>query len=120
MVSNAGNLENTTHSTVFTSGSQVMFTLNGTYDIARIESFTGYQNTRTGQKYSVYTSTNNGGDWSFLTSVDHANPAGNNVWDSRRVSIRNAAPGTAIATGINALRFDFSDPRGGNGTAVYN
>ena len=120
MVSNGGNLENTTHSAVFTNGSQLKFTLNGTYDIAGIESFTGYQNTRTGQKYSVYTSTNNGGVWSFLTSVDHANPAGNNVWDSRRASIRNAAPGTAIATGVNALRFDFSDPSGGNGTAVYN
>ena len=120
MVSNGGNLENTTHSAVFTNGSQLKFTLNGTYDIAGIESFTGYQNTRTGQKYSVYTSTNNGGVWSFLTSVDHANPAGNNVWDSRRASIRNAAPGTAIATGVNALRFDFSDPSGGNGTSVYN
>ena len=120
MVSNGGNLENTTHSAVFTNGSQLKFTLNGTYDIVGIESFTGYQNTRTGQKYSVYTSTNNGGVWSFLTSVDHANPAGNNVWDSRRASIRNAAPGTAIATGVNALRFDFSDPSGGNGTAVYN
>jgi hypothetical protein len=120
MVSNAGNLENTTHSTVFTNGSQLKFTLNGTYNIAEIESFTGYQNTRTGQRYSVYTSTNNGSTWSFLASVDHANPAGNNVWDSRRASIRNAAPGAAIATGVNALRFDFSDPSGGSGTAVYN
>ena len=120
MVSNGGNLENTTHSAVFTNGSQLKFTLNGTYDIVGIESFTGYQNTRTGQKYSVYTSSDNGASWSFLTSVDHANPAGNNVWDSRRASIRNAAPGTAIATGVNALRFDFSDPSGGNGTAVYN
>jgi hypothetical protein len=120
MVSNGGNLENTTHSTVFTNGSQLKFTLNGTYDIVGIESFTGYQNTRTGQKYSVYTSTNNGGVWSFLTSVDHANPAGNNVWDSRRVSIRNAAAGAAIAKGVNALRFDISDPSGGSGTAVYN
>jgi hypothetical protein len=120
MVSNGGNLENTTHSAVFTNGSQLKFTLNGTYDIAGIESFTGYQNTRTGQRYSVYTSSDNGASWSFLTSVDHANPAGNNVWDSRRASIRNAAPGTAIATGVNALRFDFSDPSGGNGTAVYN
>jgi hypothetical protein len=51
--------------------------------------------------------------------VDHANPAGNNVWDSRRASIQNAASGAAIATGVNALRFDFSDPSGGNGTAVY-
>jgi hypothetical protein len=120
MVSNAGNLENTTHSTVFTSGSQVMFTLNGAHDIAGIESFTGYQNTRTGQRYSVYTSTNNGGAWSFLTSVDHANPGGNNVWDSRRSSIRSAVLGAPVATGVNALRFDFSDPSGGNGTAVYN
>jgi hypothetical protein len=52
--------------------------------------------------------------------VDHANPAGNNVWDSRRVSIRNAAAGAAIAKGVNALRFDISDPSGGSGTAVYN
>ena len=49
MVSNGGNLENTTHSAVFTNGSQLKFTLNGTYDIVGIESFTGYQNTRTGQ-----------------------------------------------------------------------
>jgi hypothetical protein len=119
MVSNGGTLQDTTHSAVFSSGSQVKFALSGTYDIARIESFTSYQNTRTGQKYSVYTSSDNGGVWSFLTSVDHANPAGNNVWDSRRASIQNAASGAAIATGVNALRFDFSDPSGGNGTADY-
>jgi hypothetical protein len=120
MVSNGGSLQDTTHSAVFSSGSQFKFALNGTYDIARIESFTGYQNTRTGQRYSVYTSSNNGGSWTFLTSVDHANPGGNDVWDSRRVSIRNAAAGAAIATGVNALRFDISDPSGGSGTAVYN
>jgi hypothetical protein len=119
MVSNGGALQDTTHSAVFSSGSQVKFALSGTYDIARIESFTGYQNTRTGQKYSVYTSSDNGASWSFLTSVDHANPGGNDVWDTRRASIRNAASGAAIATGVNALRFDFSDPSGGNGTAVY-
>ena len=118
MVSNAGTLENTTHSTVFTSGSKVMFTLNGTYDIARIDSFTSYQNTRTGQKYSVYTSSDNGASWTLLASVNHANAGGNDVWDSRRVSIRNTAAGAAIARSVNALRFDFSDPSGGNGTAV--
>jgi hypothetical protein len=120
MVSNGGTLQDTTHSAVFSSGSQVKFALSGTYDIARIESFTGYQNTRTGQKYSVYTSSDNGASWTLLTSVNHANPGGNDVWDTRRASIRNAAPGTAIATGVNALRFDFSDPSGGNGAAVYN
>jgi hypothetical protein len=119
MVSNGGTLQDTTHSAVFSSGSQVKFALSGTYDIARIESFTGYQNTRTGQKYSVYTSSDNGASWTLLTSVNHANPGGNNVWDSRRASIQNAASGAAIATGVNALRFDFSDPSGGNGTADY-
>ena len=118
MVSNGGTLQDTTHSAVFSSGSQVKFALNGTYDIARIDSFTSYQNTRTGQKYSVYTSSDNGASWTLLTSVNHANAGGNDVWDSRRVSIRNAAAGAAIARGVNALRFDFSDPSGGNGTAV--
>lgn len=118
MVSNGGTLQDTTHSAVFSSGSQVKFALSGTYDIARVDSFTSYQNTRTGQKYSVYTSSDNGASWTLLTSVNHANAGGNDVWDSRRVSIRNAAAGAAIARGVNALRFDFSDPSGGNGTAV--
>jgi hypothetical protein len=39
MVSNGGTLQDTTHSAVFSSGSQVKFALSGTYDIARIGCF---------------------------------------------------------------------------------
>jgi hypothetical protein len=122
MVSNGGNIENTENSTVPVAGSQVAFVLPARFDIARIQTFTGYATGRTGQSYEVYTSTDGGASWSAtpLVSVNYAFDPEAGVWSTRRVTIESSNPGAAIATGVNALRFDFSDPDGENSTAAYN
>lgn len=119
-------VEDTENSANFSDGSQVRLVLDGTYDIARIDTFTAYQWTRTGQKWSIYTSSNGGASWSAtpLASANQTNvDPGANVFYSRSVTVQDSVPGTAIATGVNALRFDISntDPAGGGfSPAVFN
>lgn len=117
-----GNTDNTAN---FSDGSQVRLVLDGTYDIARIDTFTAYQWTRTGQKWSIYTSSNGGASWS-ATPLASANQTNVDLFSapySRSVTVQDSVPGTAIATGVNALRFDISNTDvagGGAGEAVFN
>lgn len=116
-----GTTDNTAN---FSTGSQVRLVLGGTYDIARIDTFTAYQWTRTGQRWSIYTSSNGGASWSAtpLASANQTNVDLFNAPYSRSVTVQDSVPGTAIATGVNALRFDISDtdPAGGGaGVAVF-
>jgi len=120
-VSSPFNLDNTPNSVAFANGtnrSRFKVVLDGTYDLSRIDVFTSYQWTRTGQKWDVFTSANGGRTWSDtpLATVDHANTDAfpSSGWNSRRVSIFDHAS-APVAVGVNALRFDIhqTDTRGG-------
>lgn len=118
-------VDNTENSATFDNGAnpaQFKLVLDGTYDLAKIDVFTSYAFTRTGQKWSVFTSSDSGTTWSTnaLASVNYLNEA-IDTWQSRRVSVFDNASG-AIASGVNALRFDIFDTDtsgGGSAEAVY-
>jgi hypothetical protein len=115
--SNPGNLTYTDNLTAFAGGSSLVFNLDKAYDLGRIDSFTAWQPDRIGQKYNVYTSTDGGSSWALLTSVNYDNYGGDVNKDVRRISLTDTS-GT-LALGVNALKFAFSDPGSGNGTAIY-
>jgi len=48
----------------------VVFTLDGYYNIGRIDSFTLWSKDRIGQKYDLYGSTDGGATWNPVTSVN--------------------------------------------------
>ena len=118
-------LDNTANSATFDNGAnpaQFKLVLNGTYDLAKIDVFTSYAYTRTGQKWSVFTSSDFGATWSptVLAAINYLND-GIDTWQSRRVSVFDDASG-AIAIAVNALRFDIFDTDtsgGGSAEAVY-
>jgi hypothetical protein len=118
-------IENTPNSADFSSSgspTQVKLALDGTYDLARIDVFTSYQWSRVGQKWSVFTSTDGGTTWSPtpLASVNITDSVDTATWDSRRVTVQDSTPGAAIATGVNALRFDIYDTEGdANGVSIF-
>ena len=49
----------------------LVFTLDGAYTIGRIDSFTLWDPSRTGQKYDLYGSTDGGTSWDLVTSVSY-------------------------------------------------
>ena len=116
-------LDNSANSATFSGNpAQFKLVLAGTYDLAKIDVFTSYSYVRTGQKWSVFTSSDSGTTWSTnaLASVNYLN-VGFDTWQSRRVSVFDDASG-AIASGVNALRFDIfgTDTSGGGAAeAVY-
>jgi len=123
MLSGGGALDNTANSATFDNGaspSQIRLVLDGTYDLAKIDVFTSYTWNRTGQKWEVYTSTDGGATWSDtpLASVDYPN-VNTGGYDSRRVTVSDSGGTAAIASNVNALRFDIYDTStaGGVGSA---
>jgi len=102
---------NTENLAVFGDGGVLSFVLDNKYDITRIDSFTMFFPARIGQKYTVDVSTNGGAAWSSLTSVNYNN---NNTEPSSDIFLRGIALtdnlSAPIATGVNAVRFTFSDP----------
>ena len=115
MVSNGGLVGDTTNSAAFTSDSSLVFQLDNTYDLAEIDAFTFATHSRLGQKYTVYSSSNNGSSWTSLAAVDSPNTDDNGYYGVHGIGLGVAG----MATGVNALKFVFSDPSGGQGTAVY-
>jgi len=122
-------LDNTGNAAAFAQAgdggpAQLKVVLDGPRDLAVIDVFTSYQWTRVGQKWAVYTSTDAGATWSAtpLASVNFPD-AGSldfEVYQSRRVRVQGTTPGTAVATGVNALRFDIYDTEGDpNGVSVF-
>lgn len=128
MVGNGGTDGDTANLTAFDTagGNSLVFLLDAKYSIGKIDTFTNYANSRTGQKFDLYTSTDGGATWSPLTSVDIANQADTTIIAAspyvdnyiRRVSTTNSS-NAAIATGVNALKFVFATPTAGSGIAVY-
>jgi hypothetical protein len=116
-------VDNSANSATFSGNpAQFKLVLAGTYDLAKIDVFTSYAYTRTGQKWSVFTSSDSGTTWSptALAAINYLND-GIDTWQSRRVSVFDDAS-AAIATGVNALRFDIFDTDlsgGGAAEAVY-
>ncbi len=121
-------LENTDNSATLDNGAnptQFKLVLNGTYDLSKLDVFTSYVWTRTGQKWSVFTSSDGGATWSTnaLASVNYTNEAVD-TWQSRRVSVFDNTfdnSSAAIASGVNALRFDVydNDTPPGNAESVF-
>lgn len=110
---------NTANLSLFNSSVSLQFNLGGFYDIGKIETFTNWDgNQRVGQAYTIFTSINGGSSWTSLYSVNFGNVAsGSNV--IRGVSTADSTPGTAIATGVNAIRIDIHDFTGSANNAVY-
>ena len=108
LISNGDIAESTGNLSVFSAGSHVVFQLDATYRIDRIDIFTVHAQ-RNGQSYSVDTSADGGLTWTPLTAVSEDNTAG--VWKVRRIRLfgRN---GDALTTGVNALRFTIHIPGG--------
>jgi hypothetical protein len=117
IISNGGTLGSTADLAAFAPGGDLVFNLDGLYNISRIDSFTAHNAKRVGQKYTLSTSTDGGSTWSVLTSVNYDNGSSANLY-MREVSLTGSAGGP-IAMGVNALKFTISDPSGGDGTAVY-
>jgi hypothetical protein len=92
----------------------LVFTLDANYDIARIDSFTLWDPSRTGQKYDLYGSTDGGANWTFVTSVNMDSGTAGSNRDLRRISLTNAGEVIAGLAGVNALKFHIMDP-GPNG-----
>jgi hypothetical protein len=97
----------------------LVFTLDAHYDIARIDSFTLWDPSRTGQKYDLYGSTDNGASWTFVTSVNKDSGAEGPNRDLRRISLTNAGGVIPGLVGVNALKFHIMDP-GPNGAMSNN
>jgi len=115
-------LDQTANSWVPAPGSEVEFALDDFHDLRKIEVFTSYEWTRTGQKYDIYTSSDRGGSWSKLASVDYPNENVHSLsgWLSRRVTVES--PSAVLAKGVNAVKFVFpgNDPvEGAHPESVY-
>ena len=97
----------------------LVFTLDANYDIARIDSFTLWDPSRTGQKYDLYGSTDGGANWIFVTSVNKDSGTAGSNRDVRRISLANAGEVIPGLAGVNALKFHIMDP-GPNGATSNN
>jgi hypothetical protein len=97
----------------------LVFTLDAHYDIARIDSFTLWDPSRTGQTYDLYGSTDGGASWTFITSVNKDSGAEGSNRDLRRISLTNAGGVIPGLAGVNALKFHIMDP-GPNGATSNN
>ena len=97
----------------------LVFTLDASYDIARIDSFTLWDSSRTGQKYDLYGSTDGGASWTFVASVNKDSGPGGSDRDIRRISLANAGAVIPGLAGVNALKFHIMDP-GPNGATSNN
>ena len=97
----------------------LVFTLDANYNIARIDSFTLWDPSRTGQKYDLYGSTDGGASWTFVTSVNKNSGAEASNRDLRRISLANSGGVIPGLAGVNALKFHIMDP-GPNGATSNN
>lgn len=103
---------------LFTASAEMKFVFDTPFDLARIDTFTNYQgNSRTGQAYRVFTSTNGGSSWNLLYTVDYGNVAtGSNAIRGVSATIET---GTANTTGINAILFDVNNFTGSSNNSAY-
>ena len=97
----------------------LVFTLDAAYTIGRIDSFTLWDPSRTGQKYDLYGSTNGGTSWNLVTSVSYDGSAAGSNRDIRMISLTDSAGAITGLTGVNALKFHIMDP-GPNGATSNN
>ena len=97
----------------------LVFTLDGTYTIGRIDSFTLWDPSRTGQNYDLYGSTDGGTTWNPVTSVSYDGSAAGSNRDIRRISLTDSAGAITGLTGVNALKFHIMDP-GPGGISNFN
>jgi len=116
-------LAETANSWLPAAGSEIVFALDGIHDLGKIDVFTSFAWSRTGQNYDIHTSTDGGSSWSKLVSVNYPNenlhPASG--WLSRRVTVER--PSAVLARGVNAVKFVISgnDPvPGGLSPSVFN
>jgi hypothetical protein len=104
-------------------GGVLTLTLDGKYDISRIDSFTAQVGYRNGQKYTLAFSTDSGATWGASTLINY-NQQDDPTWALRRISLTDDTSPT-IATGVNAVRFTFDNPMlltyqgGPYNTAIY-
>lgn len=115
-------LDQTANSWLPAPGSEVEFLLDGSHDLGKIEVFTAYQWTRTGQKYDIYTSSDRGASWTKLASVNYPNENVHPLsgWFSRRVTVEGASG--VLAREVDSLKFVFpgNDPvEGAHPESVY-
>lgn len=119
MVSDGGMEYDTLHLTSFRAGGSLVFQLDDHYNLSSIQAFGAYGSGRLGQNYLLDASADGGATWSPLYSVNIANVTPvSGVYSVRGISVIDDGDGT-IAGNVNALRFTFSDPAGGDGEAVY-
>ena len=97
----------------------LVFTLDAAYTIGRIDSFTLWDPSRTGQKYDLYGSTDGGTSWNLVTSVSYDGSTAGSNRDIRRISLTDSAGAITGLTGVNALKFHIMDP-GPGGTSNFN
>jgi hypothetical protein len=98
----------------------LVFTLDAAYTIGRIDSFTLWDPSRTGQKYDLFGSTNGGTSWNLITSVSYDGSAAVSDRDIRRISLTDSAGAITGLTGVNALKFHIMDPGPGGDTNFNN
>ena len=138
MVSGTWHTGNAEGGAVFTDGSgwnpwlddapaaALVFTLDGKYNIGRIDSFTLWGKDRLGQKYELFGSTNGGTDWNSVTSVNSAHgdyEENGTTTTLRGISLTDSAGVITGLTGVDALKFVFANPDPGspdwNNMGVY-
>jgi hypothetical protein len=99
----------------------LVFTLDASYNIGRIDTFTLWDPSRTGQKYDLYGSTNGGTTWNLVTAVSYNGSAAGSNRDIRRISLADSAGGAITGlTGVNALKFHIMDPGPGGSSNFDN
>lgn len=119
LVSGSGVNGDESNLSLFSDEVAIQFELDGSYDIAIIDSFTNWNGARNGQAYTISTSTDGGATWNSLYSVDVGNVAspGHVI---RGVSTADSTAGTAMAKGVNAILIEINDFTGSGGdNAVY-
>jgi hypothetical protein len=98
----------------------LVFTLDASFTIGRIDSFTLWDPSRTGQKFDLYGSTNGGTSWNLVTSVSYDGSAAGGNRDIRRISLTDSAGAITGLSGVNALKFHIMDPGPGGDTNFDN
>jgi len=119
LVSNGGTNDSYANLAWLGSGAQVVFKLDGFYDIGSIATLTNWNGFRIGQRYDIRYSSNGGTTWSWLADIEFAHTGSGDQDYLRRITTSDSVPGTPILTQINALKFGFTAVPTNWNTAIY-
>ena len=115
-ISNGGTAGSANNLFSVSNGSQLDFLLIGTFDITQIDVYTFWDPGRTGQAYTISTSSDGGNTFQPLTSVSLPDSGA----DDRVIRSINLTTATGnLAEGINAIRFTIENDGAGDPESVF-